>query len=286
MNFRLTFSFLVLSFALLPACAQSTTGYDNLVQEGNRQLQVGDLSDALATANRAIALDHGRWQAYALSGGALMNLKRYEEAADSLSKAIDRAPATKQSGLRELPSASALTQPATASPATTTTQAEVVMWKSIESSKNQSDFQGYLSQYPNGAFVALAQTHLNELQSEEKLLQEQQSAGRTARLADDENAWAVGFEYDGIDPMHNGPRTLTLRPDVIRLVNGKNQEVEFTSDCADLAWTIFEDRDNSQLMYFHVKGNSKTFRFQSWLRSAAVSNLLHYCGQSGMTVKH
>jgi hypothetical protein len=37
-----------------------------------------------------------------------------------------------------------------------------VLWKTIENSANPADFQTYLNQYPNGAFAALAQRHLDE----------------------------------------------------------------------------------------------------------------------------
>jgi hypothetical protein len=47
-------------------------------------------------------------------------------------------------------------QPASAS------QAEIVLWKTIENSPNPADFQSYLDQYPHGAFAVLAQRHLDE----------------------------------------------------------------------------------------------------------------------------
>ncbi len=50
----------------------------------------------------AIKIGADRWEGYALMGSALMNLKRYEDAADALSKAIERAPDSKQPSLRDL----------------------------------------------------------------------------------------------------------------------------------------------------------------------------------------
>jgi hypothetical protein len=103
-----------LSFRLLPlaclgllslivcAVAQSSPDYDALVQQGKAQLQAGNNDAALASANAAIKLDTTRWQAYAVAGGALINLKRYEEAADQFGHAIDKAPEGKQAGLRDL----------------------------------------------------------------------------------------------------------------------------------------------------------------------------------------
>jgi tetratricopeptide (TPR) repeat protein len=84
------------------AAAQSAPDYDALVQQGKAQLQVGNKDAALNSANAAIKANADRWEAYAVAGGAMMNLKRYEEAADEFSHAIDHAPAAKQEGLRDL----------------------------------------------------------------------------------------------------------------------------------------------------------------------------------------
>jgi tol-pal system protein YbgF len=102
-----------------------------------------------------------------------MNLKRYEEATDAFSKAIEFAPVDKQTSLRDLRKQCVLTKsssvPATSAEApapthSSPTQAEVVLWKSIENSTNQIDFQVYLQQYPTGTFAGLAHAHLEKLQ--------------------------------------------------------------------------------------------------------------------------
>jgi len=172
------------------ASGQAPTDYDALVHQGNAQLQAGSNDLALATANSAIKLNADRWEAYALAGGALMNLRRYDEAISRLTEAMDRAPQDKQTGLRELrkqcfaaeagaapgapPSAASANAPP---PEGKTTQAEIVLWKSIENSTNPADFRTYLDQYPNGAFAALAQRHLSDAQKygrqQQQLLEEQ-----------------------------------------------------------------------------------------------------------------
>jgi tol-pal system protein YbgF len=48
----------------------------------------------------------------------------------------------------------------------TTSQAEIVLWKSIENSTNPKDFQSYLDQYPKGTFVVLARRHLAEAKAQ------------------------------------------------------------------------------------------------------------------------
>jgi tetratricopeptide (TPR) repeat protein len=160
------------------ASAEAMPDYDALVHQGNAQLQAGNNEQALTTASSAIKLNGDRWEAHALAGGALMNLKRYEEAADQFGHAIDRAPQEKQTGLRDLrkqcilaESGAAATGSATArapeQSAAATTQGEIVLWKSIENSSNPADFQTYLAQYPHGAFASLANRHLNEAREAE-----------------------------------------------------------------------------------------------------------------------
>ena len=158
--------------------AQTVSDYDAIVQKGKAQLQAGSADLALASAEEAIKQNSERWEGYALAGGALMNFKRYEEAADKLSKAIERAPEAKQTALRDLRRQCLLAEsglspsPKESAPAAATKQAEIVLWKSIENSTNPADFQSYLDQYPQGAFVVLAQRHLDEAKA--KIEQEQQ----------------------------------------------------------------------------------------------------------------
>ncbi len=159
------------------AMAQGAAGYEALIQQGKAQLQAGSADQSLSTAEQAIKLDAKNWEGYALAGGALMNLKRYDQAITRFGDAMERAPQDKQAGLSELrkqcfaaeaggsapttaPSAPAESSP---TPEATTTQAEIVLWKSIENSTNAGDFQSYLGQYPNGAFTALARHRLDEL---------------------------------------------------------------------------------------------------------------------------
>lgn len=176
MKYRLSLLILVFWVALMPvgflATAQTPPDYEALVHKGNAQLQAHNDDLALSTSDSAIKEAPDRWEAYALAGGALMNLKRYEDATDKFSKAMDRAPEAKQAGLRDLRKRCLLAEAGVApaqqkdaaptSPAATS-QAEVVLWKSIENSTDPADFQSYLKRYPNGAFAVLAQRHLHDL---------------------------------------------------------------------------------------------------------------------------
>lgn len=254
MSLRISLLCLAVSFLLLPVCAQSTASYDGLVQEGNRQLQAGNLTDALAAGNQAIALDRGRWQGYALAGGALMNLKRYEEAADSLSKAIDRAPSDKQAALRELRKQCALSEAGTGvsqtlpkvetppKAATSATQAEIVLWKSIESSSNQTDFQEYLKQYPNGTFAGLAQVHLSQLQAEDSRRKQQEEELGKQRAAIAKSIYNAGasfiVNYEGLITNSIAEGKLTITPNgVVYSGEGKPPHHAFSASCADLTWS-------------------------------------------------
>lgn len=86
MNIRFISSWVVLCCWLLgaTALAQPRPSYDSMVQQGKTQLQAGSNDAALASAMAAIKLSSDRWEAYAVAGGALMNLKRYEDAADQI----------------------------------------------------------------------------------------------------------------------------------------------------------------------------------------------------------
>jgi tetratricopeptide (TPR) repeat protein len=103
---RLCFRSLCLALALIAGAsnsgARTAPGYDALITRGNTLLQAGNNDQALNSGEAAIGMSAGRWEGYALAGSALMNLKRYEDAADALSKAIDRAPESQQHALRDL----------------------------------------------------------------------------------------------------------------------------------------------------------------------------------------
>jgi tetratricopeptide (TPR) repeat protein len=103
---RLCFHSLCVALALMAGASNSSaraaSGYDALITQGNALLQAGDDNQALDSGEAAIAIKADRWEGYALAGSALMHLKRYEDAADALSKAIERAPESKQHALRDL----------------------------------------------------------------------------------------------------------------------------------------------------------------------------------------
>jgi tetratricopeptide (TPR) repeat protein len=82
--------------------ADAPVGYDGIIQLGNTELKAGKSDPALQDGQKAIKLNAQRWEGYALAGGALMNLKRYEEAADDFTEALKYARTPKQPSLTDL----------------------------------------------------------------------------------------------------------------------------------------------------------------------------------------
>ena len=94
---------LLLSMAAeVPAVAQTASNFEAQISAGQTALATGSFDRALTLGDAAIRIDPERWDGYALAGLALLNLQQYEPAADALSKAIERAPDTQQSRLRDL----------------------------------------------------------------------------------------------------------------------------------------------------------------------------------------
>jgi adenylate cyclase len=60
-----------------------------------------------------------------------------------------------------------LSEPLTDSAPSESPQIELMFWDSIKDSARPADFEAYLTQYPEGSFVALARTRLDEFASSE-----------------------------------------------------------------------------------------------------------------------
>jgi Protein of unknown function (DUF1566) len=82
--------------------AQATLDYDIAIKQGTALLEAGQGDLALASGEAAVKGSPGRWEGYALTGRSLISLRRYEPAAQALSKAIELAPSAEQVALREL----------------------------------------------------------------------------------------------------------------------------------------------------------------------------------------
>ncbi len=182
----------IAAYALLPQEALSQNiNYDQLVAQAQTDLKAGNAAQALTESQEAIAAAPSRWEAYVVAGGALQVEHQYDSAADDFTKALEYAPEAKKAAVRGLlekciraqdaaqatpaPASTASTPPAQPALETSVTQAEVVLWKTIQDSTSPSDFQAYLQQYPNGAFVALARQRLEQTQAARQKPEEQLS---------------------------------------------------------------------------------------------------------------
>ena len=149
------------------------------------------LQDAATTSEQAIQMDDKRWEGYVVAAEAYSGQQLYDDAIGMLQMALVRAPADKKPAVRDaitetrkmlagptataapsVPSAPAApagsgqspTPAATAaSPGAAPTQAEIILWKSIENSKSASDYQAYLDAYPNGVYAPLASRRFQDL---------------------------------------------------------------------------------------------------------------------------
>jgi tetratricopeptide (TPR) repeat protein len=158
---RNRFIIAVLLFLLsCSALAQKLSDYDALVQSGNSQLQAGSADLALSLGEMAIKMDADRWEAYEVVGKALVSLKRYEEAADRFSTAIDKAQPANQPELRDLrrKALSAESNPVETTPATTAAQS---LLPSPQTTSAEAS-----AQYPDVELKALASAFVASLNTQ------------------------------------------------------------------------------------------------------------------------
>ena len=145
--------------------AAQAPAYDEKVTKARALLKANDARAALAASQEAIALDDKRWEGYVTAAGAYSAQSLYDDAIGMLQAALTRAPEDRKPAIRDAlaetrralsaapPSAAV---PGTAPAASAPTQAEIVLWKSIENSRNASDFSAYLEKYPDGTFAPVA----------------------------------------------------------------------------------------------------------------------------------
>ncbi len=79
-----------------------TASYDQLVAQGQADLQAGNAAQALKLSQQAIAAAPSRWEAYVIAGGALQVEQQYDSAADDFTKALQYAPEAKKAAIRGL----------------------------------------------------------------------------------------------------------------------------------------------------------------------------------------
>jgi hypothetical protein len=166
------------------APAKNGLDYDAVIARARALLKEGKLKDALTSSEEAIALNDKRWEAYVTAASAYSAQQLFDDAIGMLQLALPRAPEdrkplirdalaeTRRALLNPLPAAATASAPA-GSPMPT--QAEIVLWKSIENSTKATDFSGYLAAYPNGTFASVAKTRLDTLNESSKTPQQKRA---------------------------------------------------------------------------------------------------------------
>jgi tetratricopeptide (TPR) repeat protein len=179
---KIAFVFVLILFVAFSSFAQNT--YDDHLSQAKSLISLQKYVDAVGEAQKAIAADGQRWEAYAVAAKAYSGQKLYDDAIGMLQLALVRAPDDKKPLIRDAiadcrkeqnqgitPNSSGATRASNTAPTTAPsapTQAEIVLWKSIENSSQTNDFQAYLTQYPNGTFVALATSRIDRLKQQEE----------------------------------------------------------------------------------------------------------------------
>lgn len=171
-------SLLLLFGIILSFNSFAQNNYEGHLSQAKLLITQQKYGEAIAEARKAIALDGNRWEAFVIAAKGYSSQKLYDDAIGMLQLALVHAPEDKKPLVRDAiaecrkeqnqgiapntprpipPAGPALTSGSTE---TTPTQAEIVLWKSIENSTNSGDFKAYLEQYPQGTFVALAKIRL------------------------------------------------------------------------------------------------------------------------------
>jgi tetratricopeptide (TPR) repeat protein len=193
---------LLSSLGLFAQSAQNPsdrTQYDQVVGRARQLLLDKKPKEAVAESERAIRMDESRWEAYVTAASGYTGMELFDDAIGMLQMALPRAPEerksmirdalreTRQAANRQTSSGAGTAQlqpprdvpapkPMAGTSVPAPTQAEVVLWKSIENSTAAADYEGYLKQYPNGVYAGVARTRLADL------------AQRAAR-AEEETLW-------------------------------------------------------------------------------------------------
>jgi len=159
--------------------AQSPT-YNDLIAKARTLLADRKPQEAIEQSEAAIKLDDKRWEAYVTAASGYSAQKLYDDAIGMLQMALPRAPTERKqlvrdaiTEARQLSSGGAVAnaggggpQPSGGSSAGSPTQAEVVLWKTIENSTRVEDFRGYIERYPNGTYASVAASRIARLDAD------------------------------------------------------------------------------------------------------------------------
>ncbi len=170
---------LCLVAGLIPALGQPPkppASYDAMIARARTLIAEKKPQQAVAASEQAIALNQNRWEAYVTAASGYSAQQLYDNTISMLQMALGRAPDEKKQAIRaaiaearrQLAAQSnpnpVVSPPSSAQAAPVApTQAEIVLWKSIESSNRAEDYRGYLASYPNGVYAGLANSRIEAL---------------------------------------------------------------------------------------------------------------------------
>jgi len=183
---------LLLSFVLLLLLqfwvfSQQPAEYEQSLAKAATLINSAHFADAAKECGHAIKIDSARYEGYLLYAKAYQGQGLLDDAIGYLQSALARAPEDKkvkirdaiaeirqvqaEAGSRKNPQTPDIAnQPANPTSATAPpTQAEIILWTSIENSKKLDDFKVYLEKYSNGTFAGLAKRRVDELEAPIKL---------------------------------------------------------------------------------------------------------------------
>jgi hypothetical protein len=165
-----------LLLAVLSLCHAQPSSYDDAVARARALITGKKLAEAVTVSEQAIALDEKRWEAYVTAAAAYSAQQLYDDAIGMLQMALGRVPQEKKQQIRDAISEARrqINTPRDVSQRPTVpfgppaapappTQAEIVLWKSIENSTQSGDYQAYLDAYPNGTYAAIARRRLEQV---------------------------------------------------------------------------------------------------------------------------
>jgi len=92
---------IVFALALPSVITAQSTAYDNLLARAKSELTAGQTDQALSDSKKAIALKADRWDAHMIAGYVLQSEKRYDEAVEEFSHALEYAPADKKADAKK-----------------------------------------------------------------------------------------------------------------------------------------------------------------------------------------
>jgi hypothetical protein len=155
-------------FALLTFSLWGQTGsYDDLLTQAKSALTAKNYKEAVMNSQKAISMDDRRWEAYAIAANAYSGQRLYDDAIGMLQMALSRAPEERKQLVRDALQEVRKQQmagPSSSPSSQAPTQAEIVLWKSIENSARSDDFAAYLQRYPDGTYASLARTRIDAIQ--------------------------------------------------------------------------------------------------------------------------